>query len=207
MRLLNGSCAGGLAGGSAQLPTEQAMDEMAKASRFSFPTASGRLLMIHALWLAAWAFVSPAAASGQEPLAIGERPPAAALETLDGEPFQLQDVLGDRPVLVEFWATWCPVCRALEPEMEAAYERFGDQVEFLVVAVGVGQNPGSIRAHLQRHPQPGQVLWDARGAAVRAFSAPGTGIIFILDENGEVAYQGAGADQDLSAALAEVLAR
>ena len=179
---------------------------MAKASRFSSPTISGRLLAIHALCLATVALASPAAASGQEPLAVGERPQAAALETLDGEPFQLEDVLGERPVLMEFWATWCPVCRALEPEMEAAYERFGDQVEFLVVAVGVGQNPGSIRAHLQRHPQPGRVLWDARGAAVRAFSAPGTGIVFILDKNGEVAYQGAGAGQDLTAALAEVLA-
>ena len=156
---------------------------------------------------AAAAAFAPTEAGAQEPLKVGERPEAAALETLEGEPIQLEDLIGERPVVLEFWATWCPVCRALEPKMLAAEERFGDRVDFLVIAVGVGQTPQSIRAHLRRHPQPGRVLWDARGAAVRAFSAPGTGIVFILDEDGEVVYQGAGSEQDLEGVLAELLAR
>ena len=135
----------------------------------------------------------------------GTVPPAVSLETLEGEAFPLDPSALDRPVLVEFWATWCAVCRALEPRLTAAHERFGNRVDFLTVAVGIGQEPGSIRRHLQRHPQPGRLLWDGDGAAVRAFEAPGTGVVYILDENGAVAYRGSGADQDLQAALAEIL--
>jgi thiol-disulfide isomerase/thioredoxin len=148
--------------------------------------------------------LTPAAA--QEGIQPGDVPEPAALETLEGEAVELASFVGEKPVLVEFWATWCAVCRALEPRVTAAHQRFGDRVEFLVVAVGVGQDPAGIARHLRRHPQAGTVLWDARGAAVRAFDAPGTGVVFILDRAGSVAYAGTGPDQDLEAALEAVLA-
>ncbi len=52
---------------------------------------------------------------------------------------------------------------------------------------------------------PGRVVWDGRGRAARAFEAPGTGFIVILDEAGKVVYTGTGAEQDLEAALARVV--
>lgn len=148
---------------------------------------------------------APARAVAQEGLQPGDVPGPAVVQTLEGDTVSLGALVKDRPALVEFWATWCPICRALEPRMNAAHERFGDDVDFLIVAVGVGQDLQTVARHLQRHPQPGRVLWDARGAAVRAFDAPGTGVIFILDREGRIAYVGAGTGQDLETALARVL--
>lgn len=145
----------------------------------------------------------PAAAQDRG-IAVGETPEAPVLETLDGDTVDLGEIIGTRPVLVEFWATWCAVCRALEPRIRAAHERFGDRVEFVVVAVGVAQDPDRVRRHLERHPMPGRVLWDGRGRAARAFEAPGTGFIAILNEEGEVAYTGTGTEQDLVAALERI---
>jgi hypothetical protein len=48
------------------------------------------------------------------------------------------------------------------------------------------------------------VLWDGAGNAVRAFDAPATSYVVILDRQGKVAYTGVGPDQDLEAALARV---
>lgn len=149
----------------------------------------------------AWA--GPAGA--QDGIAVGESPDLPTVETLDGETVDLAELVGTKPVLVEFWATWCAVCRALEPRVHAAHERFGEEVEFVVMAVGVSQNPAGIRRHLERRPMPGRVLWDGRGAAARAFEAPGTGYIVVLDETGTVAYTGTGTEQDLVAVLAEVV--
>jgi hypothetical protein len=48
----------------------------------------------------------------------------------------------------------------------------------------------------------GPVVWDAKGAAVRAFEAPGTSYVVALDRAGKVVYTGFGADQDVAGAFA-----
>src|SRR5437879_1033626 len=132
---------------------------------------------------------------------VGETPPAVTLESLTGDSVALSQWIGKKPVIVEFWATWCPICAALLPKMEAAQKKFGDRAEFLVVAVAVNQSKNSVRRHLESHPMPFTFLWDGNGAAVRAFQAPSTSYIAVLDGNGKVVYTGVGADQDIDAAI------
>jgi thiol-disulfide isomerase/thioredoxin len=116
----------------------------------------------------------------------------------------LVDFLGAGPVFVEFWATWCPQCDELHPAVEREYERFGDRVAFITIAVAVNQTPRAVRRHMERHPIPGHVVWDANGSAVRAFRAPSTSYVVVLDADGRVAYTGVGGRQDLDAALGRV---
>ena len=127
---------------------------------------------------------------------VGQTPPAVTLENLDGDSVSLAQWIGKKPVIVEFWATWCPICEELLPTMEAAHKRYGDQAEFLVVAVAVNQSKNTVRRHLQKHPMPFTFLWDGNGAAVRAFQAPSTSYIAVLDAKGKVVYTGVGEDQN-----------
>ncbi len=138
-------------------------------------------------------------------LPLGSAPDAVIIEDLDGNPVDLGRWVGKALLLLEFWARWCEQCEALEPRMRIAHERYGDRVEFLAVGVGVNQNPRSIRRHLTRHPMPFPVLWDGEGKATRAFRAPTTSYVVILDVNGKVAYTGVGPDQDIEAAVRRVL--
>jgi len=147
--------------------------------------------------------LAPAMLRGQEIIGIpvGESPPAVTIENLNGDSVALSQWIGKKPVIVEFWATWCPICAELLPRMEAAQKKFGDRAEFLVVAVAVNQSKNTVRRHLEKHPMPFTFLWDGNGAAVRAFQAPSTSYIAVLDAKGRVVYTGVGADQDIEAAL------
>jgi len=147
--------------------------------------------------------LAPAMLRGQDVIGIpiGETPPAVTLESLNGDSVALSQWIGKKPVIVEFWATWCPICAELLPRMEAAQRKFGDRAEFLVVAVAVNQSKNSVRRHLERHPMPFTFLWDGNGAAVRAFQAPSTSYIAVLDAKGRVVYTGVGADQEIESAL------
>lgn len=144
-------------------------------------------------------------ASGQTRMGIeiGSRAAPLALEAVDGG--LVDTAIGRQPVLLEFWATWCAKCRELHPKMVAAHEEFGDRVAFYGIAVAVGQNPRRVRRHLEKHPLPFPMLWDAEGEAVRRFMAPVTSYIVILDAEGRVAYTGADTEQDIHGALRRIV--
>lgn len=138
-------------------------------------------------------------------IAIGATPAPAKVEDLDGNVVDLARFIGVKPVLIEFWATWCPVCEKLAPTVDAVFAKYGNRVEFLTIGVAVSQTPRQIRRHLERHRMPGRVLYDAKGEAVRAFRAPTTSFIVIVDASGTVTYTGSGEDQPLDQALARAL--
>jgi thiol-disulfide isomerase/thioredoxin len=139
-------------------------------------------------------------------LPLGTVPGAVELQDLDGNAVTLSEYVGKKPVIVEFWATWCPLCAELEPRIAAAKKRYGERLDVVIIAVGVNQTPRSIKRHLQDHTPPGRVLFDARGRAARAFQAPSTSYIVALDASGRVVYTGVGSEQDIGAAAAKAVA-
>jgi len=138
-------------------------------------------------------------------LPIGSIPAAAEVEDLDGNAAQVASLTGSKPALLEFWATWCPLCAKLEPHLQEAKKTFADRVEFIVIAVGVNQTPRTIRRHIADHDVVGPVYFDRRGAAVRAFMTPTTSYVVILDAEGKVAYTGTGERQPISEVLARIV--
>ena len=166
------------------------------------------------VWRGAWglglamALLAPVPVLAQDDVVgipVGQTPPAVTIQDLDGNAVDLGRWVGKRPVIVEFWATWCPICAELLPRMETAHKKYGDRVDFLVLAVAVNESPNTVRRHLTRHPMPFTFLWDVDGNATRAFQAPATSYVAVLDARGKVVYTGVGADQDLDAALARAL--
>jgi thiol-disulfide isomerase/thioredoxin len=137
-------------------------------------------------------------------LAVGNRAPVVVVKDLDGQPVDLGKYIGHKPVLLEFWATWCEVCRDLMPTVRAAHRDFGDRVEFFGVNVTVNQTPERVRKYVAAEHPPFRTLYDDEGVSVRAYQAPTTSYVVIVDRAGKVAYTGTGATQDLASALRAV---
>lgn len=147
---------------------------------------------------------TPAQGQGESGIKIGSLAPVVSVNDLDGKPVNLGQWIGKKPVMLEFWATWCENCEALLPRVNAVKKAVGDRVQFLGVNVTVNQSPERVRRYLEQHEIPFQVLYDDKGTSTRAYEAPATSYIVIIDTAGKVAYTGVGADQRFEPALMRV---
>jgi thiol-disulfide isomerase/thioredoxin len=157
------------------------------------------------IWLTG-SVVLPAIARGQDSgIEVGARAPDASVETLEGKPASLSQYIGKTPVLMEFWATWCPNCRELEPTLKAVHTKYANQVKFVGVSVSVNQSPERVKAYVAKHGIPGEQVFDRKGAATGAYDVPATSYVVVLDKSGKVVYTGLGGDQDLDKAIQKAL--
>lgn len=169
------------------------------------PCPFGSALALAALAFLGAVFTSPLAAQGVS-LPLGTAGPDAALEDLDGNPVRLSDYIEDgKPTLLEFWAIWCENCETLQPQLDRIQAEMGDAVNVVAVAVAVSQSVRRVRRHLEEHDAGYPFLWDADGEAVRAYRAPTTSVVVLLDADGAVAYTGSGGGQDLVGAVQGLL--
>jgi thiol-disulfide isomerase/thioredoxin len=145
--------------------------------------------------------------AGQESgIPVGSKAPSVSIHDLDGKPVDLGQYLGRKPVLLEFWATWCELCMELLPRVKAAHQEFGDRVEFLGVNVTVNQTPERVRRYLETNHPPFRTLYDDQGTSIRAYQVPATSYVVVVDAGGKVVYTGTGGAQDIAAILRGVTA-
>ena len=98
-------------------------------------------------------FATPAIVGAQDSgIAVGSKAPAAVLETLDGKPANLDAWIGKEPLFIEFWATWCSQCKALEPQVLALQKQYAGKMRFIGVSVSAMSTP-SPQPGLFEHPE------------------------------------------------------
>jgi thiol-disulfide isomerase/thioredoxin len=136
---------------------------------------------------------------------VGATAPGAPVETLDGKAIDLATMLAGKTTVMEFWATWCPNCKQLEPTIAAAHAKYKDRVQFVAVAVSLNQSVDRVKAYQQRFNLPFTFVYDRRGDASEAYDAPATSYIVIVNAAGKVTYTGVGGRQDLESAIAAAL--
>jgi thiol-disulfide isomerase/thioredoxin len=138
-------------------------------------------------------------------IGVGSVAPSVKVQTLDGKQVDLGQYIGKTPMLIEFWATWCPNCRELMPTLLDAEKKYGQKVKFVALAVAINQSPERVRRFLAAHPLPHETFYDTDGNAAGAFDAPATSYVVVLDKSGKVVYTGLGGKQDLDAAIRKAL--
>ncbi|MGH7651996.1 MAG: TlpA family protein disulfide reductase [Gemmatimonadaceae bacterium] len=150
---------------------------------------------------------SLAVSAGAQDLGIevGSPAPAVTVQSLDGKQVNLAQYIGKTPMLIEFWATWCPNCRELMPTLLDVEKKYGQKVKFVALAVAINQSPERVRRFLAAHPLPHETFYDTDGKAAGAFDAPATSYVVVLDKTGRVVYTGLGGKQDLDAAVRKAL--
>jgi thiol-disulfide isomerase/thioredoxin len=164
-----------------------------------------RSSMVAVAMLAAVA-VAPATVRAQDlGIEVGSAAPAAKVFALDGKEADLSQYIGKTPMLIEFWATWCPNCKELEPTMHEVAKKYGAQVKFVGVAVSVNETPERVKAYVAKYNIPGDHYFDTKGQATGAYDVPATSYVVVINKAGKVVYTGLGGKQNLEAAIKKAL--
>ena len=159
------------------------------------------------VWLLLAVTVAAPAAGQVAGLEVGAKAPAVTVKDLEGKPVGLGQYIGMQPLFLEWWANWCEQCEALLPRVRAAHAELGDQVAFFGINVAVNQSPERVRRYVESSKPPFRTLYDDEGESTRAYAAPTTSYVVIVDRAGRVAYTGTGGDQDFLGALRRVAAQ
>ena len=108
--------------------------------------------------------------------------PLFSVRTLDGKEAGVADLAG-KVVLLNFWATWCPPCRAEMPSIEALWKATRDEA-FTVMAISVNEPKATVTGFLKDNPYGYPMYLDETGEASAPFASRGIPTTFILDKQG-----------------------
>ena len=123
------------------------------------------------------------AADEGSPAAAGEPAPGFRLQLEDGRSVALADLRG-RPVMLNFWATWCGPCRAEMPDIVAASEQ---DDELVVIAVNVQEDRSTARPFAQEFAMSMPVGMDEAGELRNSYGLRGMPTSVFIDREGTVA--------------------
>jgi peroxiredoxin len=117
-----------------------------------------------------------------------ERPADFTLPGMDGQPVSLSQFLGKKPVLLVFWATWCPECKSAIPKINALHDgSAGEKLQ--VLALDFRETREKVAAAVKSRDIRYPVLLDERGQVARAFGVVGIPTYILIGRDGTVVYR------------------
>ena len=133
---------------------------------------------------------------GSEPVGsgVGESAPDFELQNLDGQVVSLSELRG-KPVLINFWATWCPSCRSQMPYLEQIYQEWSNK-GLVLLTIDVGESASRVRQFMQSNNLSLPVLLDTRQVVARKYNIMGYPTTFFIDKDGIIQEKVVGAFPD-----------
>lgn len=124
-------------------------------------------------------------------LEVGNKAPDFELETMDGDPIKLSELKGEK-VMVNFWATWCPPCRAEIPDLQ----EFHEDTDINILAVNLTNTEESfdnIPKFAKNFGMEFPILLDEESEVSTKYEIQPIPSSFMIDSSGIIKYKALGA--------------
>lgn len=124
--------------------------------------------------------------------------PDFTVENADGEEVKLSDYVG-KPIVLNFWASWCSPCKSEMPEFNEAWEELDGEVQFLMVNMtdGSRETVDTAKEYVEGQGFSFPVFFDTGSEAAMAYSAYSLPTTYFIDAEGYVVARAVGAiDRD-----------
>lgn len=110
--------------------------------------------------------------------------PDFSLKGLDGQNISLTDYRGQRPVVLDFWASWCPNCQRDMPKLNQFYEKYKEQVA--VIGINLQENEKIVRDFISRRQISFPIALDPAGRASDAYGIRYTNSHILIGKDGQL---------------------
>ena len=122
---------------------------------------------------------------------VGELAPDFTLIDLEGNQVSLSDFRG-KTVFVNFWATWCPPCRAEMPEIEAVYQEYKDK-GVVIIGVDIEETKEEVLQFVQQGGYSWTFVLDTTGEVTANYKIQAIPTSFFIDREGIIRAMNVGA--------------
>lgn len=112
----------------------------------------------------------------------GKKAPDFTLKDINNRPFNLSSLRG-KVVILNFWASWCPPCRAEMPSLNNLYREFRNK-GLEVVAISTDRFDSAVKDYISKNPLNITVLIDSDNRVSRQFKVFSIPTTFLIDRNG-----------------------
>ncbi len=124
------------------------------------------------------------------PLPNKPEAPEFLLRDMNEKIKELDDYRG-KPIIINFWATWCPPCRDELPSMNRAWKKIKDE-GIQMLAIDIGEDEEAISSFTKNFPIDFTILLDESSEEISNWSIRGLPTTFVLDPQGHVIYRAVG---------------
>ncbi len=106
------------------------------------------------------------------------------LPRLDGGNISLAEYRGDKPVVLDFWASWCHNCRRDMPKLSKMYDKYSDQVE--VIGVNLREPASTASGFVNNQNISFPIAMDSRGTVSNSYGIRFTNTHILIDKEGNI---------------------
>ena len=112
----------------------------------------------------------------------------------NGAEVRLSDFRG-KPVVLNFWASWCGPCKSEMPDFEEAWKKYGDKIHFVLVNLtdGSQETVESASAYIDGQGYTFPIYFDTAYSAAMAYGVNGVPVTYFIDGDGNLVAYGQGA--------------
>jgi thiol-disulfide isomerase/thioredoxin len=114
----------------------------------------------------------------------GKTAPELALTDLKGKPVTLSSLKG-RTVLLDFWTTWCPPCRADGPALEKLYRKYGEK-DLMILGISVNEDREIVEKFLSEHPHTYPIALTSENEMPLPYQISAFPTYIVIDRDGTV---------------------
>lgn len=111
--------------------------------------------------------------------------PSFTLDSLDGNTYQVGGKR-DKPLMLNFWASWCKPCNQEAPDLVNVYQKYGDQFDLYAINITPGDNMRNIKAFVEKFQYPFPVLMDMKGEVTDLYQILPIPTSFLIDTDGVI---------------------